>query len=259
MKLGLCTIAAGNQPIETVASIAADAGYAGIEIWGRGHIGDGSEAACRSVREAARDNDLEIPVYGSYLRPGTDGFDAIDEELEIADRLGASLIRVWAGHEEFQDRSDEHWRRTIDDLQTLSDRTAENGIGVTVEKHEGTLTNTQDGARRLIEAVDRPNCGLNWQPLFGLSPDEVLAEARELAPLSNNVHVQAIPESGRPPDERCLLEDAFFDVPAVVDAFEEAGLDGYVEVEFVTDDLAFEEAAERDREYLESILAGRTE
>ncbi len=256
MKLGLCTIAAGDHPIETVASTAAEAGYAGIEVWGRDHLGDGSEAACRSVREAALDNGLEIPVYGSYLRPGTDGFDAMDEELEISDRLGASLIRVWAGNEEYQDRSDEHWERTVADLQTLSERAGANGIGVTVEKHEGTLTNTQEGARRLIEAVDHPNCGLNWQPLFGLKPDVVLEEAHELASLSNNVHIQAVPESGRPPDERCLLEDAFFDVPAVIDAFDAAGFDGYVEVEFVTDDLAFEDAAERDREYLESILTG---
>ena len=134
----------------------------------------------------------------------------------------------------------------------LADRAAAANLAVTVEKHEGRLTNATEGARRLIEAVDRPNCGLNWQPLFHMDETALVAEAERLAPLSNNVHIQAPAERGS--YQRAPLEDAYFDVSAVLDRFADAGFDGYVEVEFVSEDTAYETAVQRDHDYLRAAL-----
>lgn len=257
MKFGLCTIANKDEPVEEVLSVAAEAGYDGVEIWGRDHVGDRSSETLTSVREATDARDLDVAVYGSYLRPGTSGYEeAVETELDAARRLGASLIRVWAGEQEYEELTREHWNGVIEDLRDLSDRALECGLAVTVERHAGTLTNARDGARLLIEAVDRENCRLNWQPRFDLPPEEVLASARDLAPLSNNVHVQGAPDPGNPWPDQALLEDSYFDVPATLDAFADVGFDGYVEVEFVTDDLDFETAVRRDREYLASVVGG---
>lgn len=251
MNLGLCTIAAQESPVEAVIATAGDAGYDGVEIWGKDHVGDGAEDTCREIRGIADRHEVAIAVYGSYLRPGTDAYeDDVEHELDVAERLGAPLLRVWAGDEEYQDCSPSHWDDVVADLTDLAGRAADRGIGVTVEKHAGTVTNREEGARRLIRAVDRENCGLNWQPLFGVPADELLAEARALAPLSNNVHVQAVPSVDSHSQDRCPLSEAYFDVPAMLEAFEDAGFEGYVEVEFVTDDLPFAEAASRDRRYL---------
>lgn len=258
MKVGLCTIARKDDPVEDVLSVAAAAGYDGVEIWGRDHVGDRSSGRLASIREAAADRDLDIPVYGSYLRPGTSDYEErVESELDAASELGASLIRVWAGDQEYEEFTHAHWNGVVEDLRDLSDRAAERDLEVTVERHAGTLTNACDGARLLIEAVDRENVRLNWQPRFDLPAEEILASARELAPLSNNVHLQGAPEPGDPWPEQAPLDEAYFDVPAVLEAFEDAGFDGYVEVEFVTDESEFETAARRDREYLASVTGTR--
>lgn len=232
---------------------AADADYDGVEIWGRDHVGDGEPSTCEEIAAAARERDLELPVYGSYLRPGGEAFaDEYEHELLIAEHLGADLIRIWAGEQEYQECSSDHWHAVVEDLVTLSDAAADRGLGVTVEKHEGTVTNRHEGARSLLEAVDRENCGLNYQPLFLLPNNDILTEARDLAPLSNHAHVQAVPERGG--DERCLLENAFYDVEELVSIFDAADFDGSVNVEFVTDCHPYEEAVERDLEFLRSCL-----
>lgn len=253
MKIGLCTISNTDASVRSVLSTAADAGYDGVEIWGDGHVGDSPGDDPERVATTAAEFGLEIPVYGSYLRAGSDSFERkLSTELEMADALGASLIRVWAGTQEYQDHVPAHWARVVDDLQVLSRRAADLGVGVTVEKHEGTLTNRATGARALVEAVDRENCGLNYQPLFFHSADELVAEARDLARYANNVHLQAVGERGG--DDRTLLEDAYFDCEAVLEPFREASFSGYVEVEFVDRDRPYEVAVRRDLEYLRGIL-----
>lgn len=255
MRLGLCTIADGASPIEDVIELAATVGCDAVEVWGRDHVGEGSPETCRTISETADIHAVDIAVYGSYLRPGTPEYATdVESELEVAAQLGASLIRVWAGTQEYHDRTDEHWEQVVSDLIDLADRAAAYDLAVTVEKHEGTLTNDGDGARRLIESVGRDNCRLNWQPLFGLSEDKILAEARDLAPISNNVHVQAVPEVGGTWEDRCLLENAHFDLPSVLCFFDDAGFGGCIEIEFVTDEMDFESALRRDVSYLAALL-----
>lgn len=252
MQLGLCTISNGELPVERVLTVAADVGYDGVEIWGKDHVGDSGEDTCGTIRQTARDLGLELPVYGSYLTVGTDGFDdAYERELRIADRLDADLIRVWPGEREYGDHDPAEFEAAVADLRTLAERASSMDLAVTVEKHEGRLSNTTEGARKLIGAVDHPKCGLNWQPLFALSERDLLAEVDALAPLSNNVHLQAPAE----PDsyDRTLLSEAYFDVGRILDRFEQVGFDGYVEVEFVTDECAYEDAVQRDYEYLRSV------
>lgn len=233
---------------------AATAGYDGVEVWGQeSHVGDGSAERCESIRSHAADCGVEIGVYGSYLRIGTDEFgERVTHELDVAERLGADVIRVWAGNTDYEDRSSDEWDAAVEDLGELTASAAERGVAVTVEKHGGSLTNSAAGARRLIEAVDGDACGLNWQPSFSQSADEILAEARDLAPLSNNLHVQAVPRPGTA--ERCPLDEAHFDLPEILSAFERDGFDGWIDVEFVTDSLPYEAAIGRDLEYLRSIL-----
>ena len=257
MKFGLCTIASKDDSVEDVLSVAAASGYDGVEIWGRDHVGDRSSGRLASIRETAADRNLDIPVYGSYLRPGTPDYEERAEtELDVASELDASLIRVWAGEQEYEEFTQEHWNGVVEDLRDLSNRAAERGLEVTVERHAGTLTNARDGARLLVEAVDRENVRLNWQPRFDLPAEEILASARELAPLSNNVHLQGAPGPGDPWPDQAPLDEAYFDVHTVLEAFENAGFDGYVEIEFVTDETEFETAARRDREYLATVVEG---
>ena len=253
LHVGLCTISSKDRDVEEVVELAGEAGYDGVEIGGRDHVGDGTADDCRRIVDAADANGLEIPVYGSYLRTGTDEFDDdLERELAIAERLDADLIRVWAGRQEYEEHDSDYWKRVVGDLERVTDRAAEYDVGVTVEKHASTLTNTREGARRLIEAVDDDRCGLNYQPGFSVPKDEIEREANELAALSNNLHVQAVRECGG--SHRCPLSEAFYDLETVLEPFVDAGFDGYANVEFVTDERAYPEAIEADRRYVESVV-----
>lgn len=252
MRFGLCTISNKDVDGPTVIEQAATAGYDGVEIWGRDHVGDGTPEECRTLRRAADGHGIEIPVYGSYLRLGTVEFpEAMVRELTIADQLDADTIRVWAGTEDFGDHDHDQWTQVVEDLRTLSARAEKDGIEVTVEKHEGSLTNTEAGARRLLEAVEHPNWGLNYQPLFSISDPDLLDEIEALGPRCNNVHLQAVPERGGWP--RCALEDAYFDVGELLGQLSDIGFDGYVNVEFVSDDVPYEQAIADDLGYLHSV------
>lgn len=252
MKFGLCTISNGEASVSDVLDAAATAGYDGVEVWGKEpHVGDKTAAECEAIAAAARERSLEIPVSGSYLRPGTDEFDSeLATELDVAEHLGADLIRAWAGKRDYGEHTEAHWQETVADLGTLADEADDRGLSVTVEKHAGTLTSRAKGAERLVDAVDRENLGVNFQPTFSLPGEEIASEAETLAPISNNVHVQAVPE--RNADDRCPLEDAYFDVDRLLSILSEHGFDGYVNVEFVANGCDYERAIERDLAYLRS-------
>lgn len=82
---------------------------------------------------------------------------------------------------------------------------------------------------------------------------ESLAEdATELAPLSNHVHVQAVPARGA--ERRCRLGDAYFDVRRVLRSFVDRGFDGFANVEFVDPTLKYVAAIEAELDYLRSLF-----
>lgn len=252
MNVGLCSVSSKERSIDEVLELAGVAGYDGVEIWGRDHVGDGSEETCRRIVETANEHGLQIASYGSYLRCGSDEFDAgLEHELTVADRLDAGMIRVWAGNRSYGEH-DDHWDRTLADLERLTERAAERDLGVTVEKHSNTLTQTLEGARNLIEAIDDDRCGLNYQPGFSIPPAELEREAEALASLSNQLHLQTTRErTGR---ERAPLSEAYYDLEAILEPFLERGFDGYANVEFVSERRPYREAIEADLAYVRSLL-----
>lgn len=253
MQVGVCTISARTRPLEWVVDVCGGLAVDGIEVWGKDHVGDGSAERCRELASATAAEGLSVPVYGSYLRAGGEGFgERMATELEIADRLGADLLRVWAGDREYGDCDGTHWDRVVDDLRRLGTAARNRGLAVTVERHGGTVTDETEGAVELIEAVDSPAVGLNWQPYFEHDAATVLADARTLAPLVNNVHLQAVPASGG--DERCALADAYFDVAGVLAALEESGFEGFLEVEFVTQTAPYPAALAADVGFLRALV-----
>lgn len=255
MNVGLCTISGRDRPLAEVIEIAADVGYDAVEIWGKDHVNGGSETECRTVNGMVTQNGMEVTAFGSYLRAGTDDFaDEVDHEVAVADRLGAEMIRVWAGRGSYTDHDPTYFDRVVEDLRTTADRAADRGVEVTVEKHANTLTDTLEGARAVIDAVDHPNCGLNYQPGFSVRADEIDREVDELAGMTNHCHLQAVPARGAGGGDRCPLSEAFYDVEGVLACLQRDGFEGPTMVEFVTDDRPYRDAIAADLQYLRSVL-----
>ncbi|RDZ51370.1 sugar phosphate isomerase/epimerase [Haloferax sp. Atlit-4N] len=253
MEIGVCTISSKSHSIESVLEICHDLSVDGVEIWGKDHIPDRSQQTCQAIAAAGSRWEVTIPVYGSYLRVGGEDFDQkMETELDVTEWLGADKIRVWAGNREYAECDEMYWNQVVSDLEQLARAAQQRGLSVTVERHAGTVTDRTEGAKALIEAVDSPVIGLNWQPLFEHDPDTIATDATRLAPLTNNVHLQAMSA----PDEqkRCQLSDAYFNVPNVIEIFDDIGYDGFLEIEFVTQSAPYEVALAADVAYLKALL-----
>ncbi|MFC4986498.1 sugar phosphate isomerase/epimerase family protein [Saliphagus infecundisoli] len=249
MNVGLCTISGKERGVEEVIDLAADVGYDGVEIWGKDHVADTDP---ERIAERAADAGLEIPTYGSYLRCGSEEFDdELSEKLAIAEGLGADMIRVWAGSQEYGDHDEGHWKQVVADLERVTEAASDRGLSVTVEKHANTVTNDLEGARRLIEAVDHESCGLNYQPGFSIPAAELEREARALESISNQLHLQGTYE--RSGSERAPLAEVYYDLEAVLDPF--GDFEGYANVEFVTQDRSYREAIAADLETVRSLVS----
>ena len=237
MKTALCTIAFKDRPFEDVLDLAVQAGFDGVEPWGKPHHMPASYNAeeNRRIARSIRERGLEVSQYGSYINPVSAGFEReMAEGLDTASDLGADRIRVWAGSCGSDEATDEDWRNAVSGFRRFADRAGDRGVSLVLEMHLGYLSDTADGSLRLVEGVARHNFLLNFQPMYTDNARRVIAVARQVAPHVATVHAQNYVSEGR--NARSLISEGYVDYREVVRELSAAGFDGYLEVEFVRDD-----------------------
>ena len=70
---------------------------------------------------------------------------------------------------------------------------------------------------RLIEAVNRENFRMNFQPMFSNTPETTLDEAQRISPFVSTVHAQNYVSIGK--NRRSLISDGLVDFNKVVRMF----------------------------------------
>lgn len=253
MKTGLCTIAFRDRPFEAVLDLAAEAGFDGVEPWGKpDHTPEPFDPdRVKAQAEAVVARNLEVSQYGSYANPTDDGFEQqMTEALAAAELYGTDKIRVWVGSCGSADAEDEQWDRAIAGFVTFCDRAADAGVQLVVEMHNNRLSDTVDGCLRLIEGVSRDNFRMNFQPMFTDTPEQTLDAAQLIAPFVTTVHAQNYVSVGK--NTRSLISDGLIDYDTVVGILRAVGFDGYLEVEFVKEDDP-EAALKADADYLRKL------
>jgi sugar phosphate isomerase/epimerase len=109
--------------------------------------------------------------------------------LDTAVALGAPIIRVWAGNQNYAQADAETIRRVVDETLRLADRAQAAGVRLGFEHHDGTFTSRNAGAIAFAEAVDHPAVRFYWQPLKGFPPGYCQAGLAALQPRLAHVHV----------------------------------------------------------------------
>lgn len=263
MKAGVATIALRNYDIFTALDMAAEAGFSGVEIWGKPpHTPEEfDEDHTRRVRDRARSNGLEIPIFGSYANPSWPEFARVSEDaIKIATRLGAKIIRVWAGNKEPDQADEELWRYVADSLHEFALRAELEGITLAMEMHNDTIALTPEGSLRLIEMARSPNLKLNYQVGDFANPNV----DHDLGLVGGHVvmvHAQNFRLSCCEPGKlkRTLIENGNVDYDRVLSLLAEHGFKGYVEVEFLKGDDVSEDALleslKKDAAYLRALTA----
>ena len=263
MKPGLATIALRKYDIFTALDLAADAGFAGVEIWGKPtHTPEEFDAEHTiRIRDRARSNGLEIPVFGSYANPSWPEFERKSaDSIKLALLLEAKIIRVWAGNKQPAEADEELWQYAAASFHEFGLRAEYEGLTLAMETHADTLCFTPEGCLRLIEMANAPSLKLNYQVRDFANP----GLERDIGLLADhivNVHAQNFRPSCREEGKmnRCLVEEGTVDYDKALRLLAKHGYDGYVEAEFLKGENVSEDAMldslKRDAAYLKELTA----
>ncbi len=252
LKPGLVSITFRKLPPEEVVAAAAQAGLQGIEWGGDVHVPHGGVAAAEQVAKLTADAGLAVSAYGSYYRLGGAGDPSFDAVLDSAQALNAPFIRVWAGGKGSDEADGADWQRIVADAHDAADAAARRGLGLTLEWHARTLTDTADAGARLLREADHPNLYCFWQPRNNRPVDFSLEDLDAALPRLAGLHVfhWSGPSNTRHPladGEGAWTRYLAKAAPAL------AGRDAFASLEFVQDDDP--ENLKRDAAALRRLLA----
>jgi hypothetical protein len=193
------------------------------------HIRDAATAD--EAREATAASGLEVLSLGSYYRVGSFGDFAGLADLAV--RLGAPRIRVWAGELGSAEAGTDDWNAVVQDSRRIAELATGRSLEIAFEYHGGTLTDTPDAALQLLERVDRGTVRTYWQPAVGLSDQAALASLHRVLPYVSGVHCF----SWWPEQERLPLSGRKQLWQSVADILRGTGRPVDMMLEFVAEDL----------------------
>lgn len=232
IRTGLVSITFRELQPEKITALTVRAGLAGIEWGGDIHVPHGDTVRARAVRRMTADSGLSVAAYGSYYRvAGVNDF-SFEAAVETAAELGAPTIRVWAGEKNTSSETAtaDYRRKVADELRSAAEKAARSGMTVSCEFHGGTLTDTNESARRLMEETGAPGAGTYWQPPVGRDTEYCLAGLKGILPWLTNIHV--FHWEGR---DRRLLSEGAAPWRLYLGTVAAAGGEHYALVEFVRD------------------------
>ncbi|WP_090927249.1 sugar phosphate isomerase/epimerase family protein [Salibacterium qingdaonense] len=229
-KTGVCSVTFREKSVDEIIELASQADLHSIEWGGDVHVPPGDTSAAARTAEKTKDAGLDVSSYGSYYKAGVEQDTPFRTVLDTASALGAPSIRIWAGVKGSNDIEPEERQQVIRDIQDAASLAKDKGIGVHLEYHGGTLTDTAESARHLMEELHHPNVQLYWQPAVGLSLEERLDSIETVKPWIRHVHVFFWRGTTRYP-----LEDGQEEWNAYFQQIPDSG-DRYAMLEFVQDD-----------------------
>lgn len=197
MKLSLsCRIAESSSrkdvaalAIEELAPLAKATGFAGLSMRASAVSVDTPPDRIRAIRALLDAEGLTASMVMGNVPLAANTPDAPDclrhitPHLDLAEALGANLIRVMLHHE-----------RDIPHAQRAADEAADRGLILAHQTHWGTLCETLDGTLDLVARMDRANFGITFEPanLLACGEDYGPSALHRLAPHLVNFYFQNV-------------------------------------------------------------------
>ena len=164
MRSGLVSVTFRASSRREVVDAAVTAGLEAIEWGGDIHVPHGDIEAAKDAADLCADAGIRIPTYGSYYRLGDPGNPSFAEVLETASVLGAGIVRIWAGNTPSTEIPESARQLLVDECRMVCEQAGRHGMLVATEYHGGTLTDTNESARRFLDEVAHPALRTYWQP-----------------------------------------------------------------------------------------------
>lgn len=185
---GLVSISFRKKTPEEIVALCVHAGLQAIEWGGDVHVPAGDVSRAREVLAMTRDAGLSVCSYGSYYRLGQPR-EAFLQALDSASALETPIMRIWAGTKGSQETDAQERARLLSQLAWADEAAAARGVTLTLEYHGGTLTDSRESVRRLMEEIKPLRCRLYWQPRWDWSEEERLLSLAETQARLSHLHV----------------------------------------------------------------------
>lgn len=196
MRLSLCTITFRHHllSLEDIAQWAAANDFQGIELWGA-HARNMQHITDRNAAWMAEFG-LSVPMLSDYLPLDDDLASlrhATSNLCRLAVRWGAGKVRTFAGKSASRDTSPETRWRLSARLKDACMMAQDQGCQILVETHPGTLADTLSSTQRLIEEIDHPALGINFDTLHVWEGgDDPVGAHRALLPHIRHYHLKNV-------------------------------------------------------------------
>jgi sugar phosphate isomerase/epimerase len=182
--------------IESFIKKAGALGYGAVELMAkRPHLSilDTSAEKIASIKRCARENNINIATIAGYTDftagrksaevPFVEMQIAYVQKLsEIAQQLGAGIVRVFTGYATAEEAYQEDWEACVRAIRECAGRAERYGVCLGVQNHHDTGVST-DAFIEFLNDVDHPNCKAMFDPWApGLQGEDLYECARTLAP-----------------------------------------------------------------------------
>lgn len=185
-KIGFTTVTFRGLSRKEICELASKNDIHFIEWGGDVHLPPGDETTVNEAILLSKQYNLNALSYGSYYRVGTGDYDEWQKIVDTANKIGASIIRVWLGSKSSADVSEEEFNALVGETQRLADIAKEKNLTVAFEFHKGTYNDNGKSSVKFFKAVNRDNVKTYWQPMSN-GHDEENLEA--ILPYLITVHV----------------------------------------------------------------------
>lgn len=180
MRINACSVAFRHLDVTArdLARYVAREGFDGLEIWA-------PHARALAVEWRDLPQRAPVPMLAGYLPLGTAGFSRADaaDLLDLTRTWGAPRLRLFAGGVGRDQAGADQRRAILRDLGTTADMAHDRGLRIAVETHPQTLADSLPATLDLLDALDHPAVGVNFDVLHvwesGADPVSAFAALRE--------------------------------------------------------------------------------
>jgi sugar phosphate isomerase/epimerase len=179
-----------SRPLIEILGPVAEAGFRELEIY-EPHLG--AEATSSAIREALQANGQRPVILSSYLNlnpaitSDAEAEEGIEQIARRVDFYGFGKVRLFAGGK-LQPDDRAGIAGFVGRVQRVADRVP--GAAVLLETHDGSLADDPRAVVDAVEAIDRPNVALLFQPTFFTDHDAIIEQFRLQLPHIRHLHLQ---------------------------------------------------------------------
>lgn len=223
---------------EALKGIAA-AGYTSVELssvpgWTEHVARDASDADLDAIRQQVREAGLDpISLSGHSDLASDEGIEAFRRAIHIARHLNIPYLTTsTGGHDDSSAGSVADQRREfLTRFGPLADEAAEAGINICIETHGG-LSATGKMAAELVQAINKPNVGINYDTANVIFYGHTRPEEDIKAALPYITHMHLKDKAGGDQEWNFpAIGSGNVDFKTIFDILREAGFHGPISVE----------------------------